>query len=58
MKDDAVAAFVVNDETRRRYLQLAGDVERLFKSLLPDLAANEFGPIRKVFSVIAEKIRI
>ena len=30
---------------------------KLFKSLLPDSAANEFGPIRKVFSVIAEKIR-
>ena len=28
---------------------LAGNVERLFKSLLPDSAANEFGPIRKVF---------
>ena len=32
-------------------------MEKLFKSLLPDPAANEFGPIRKVFSVIAEKIR-
>jgi len=27
------------------------------KSLLPDPAANEFGPIRKVIAVIAEKIR-
>jgi len=27
LKDDAVAAFVVNDETRRRYLQLAGNVD-------------------------------
>jgi len=35
----------------------AGHVEKLFKSLLPDPAANEFGPIRKVISVIAEKIR-
>jgi type I restriction enzyme, R subunit len=41
LKDDAVAAFVINDETRRRYLQLAGKVDRLFKSLLPDVAANE-----------------
>ena len=57
LKDDAVAAFVVNDETRRRFLQLAGSVDRLFKSLLPDVAANEFNAICKVFSVIAAKIR-
>jgi len=54
---DAVAAFVVNDDTRRRYLSRAGYVDRLFKSLLPDTAANEFGPICKVFRVIADKIR-
>jgi type I restriction enzyme R subunit len=57
LKEDAVAAIVVNDETRRRYMNLEGNVEKLFKSLLPDSAANEFGPIRKVLSVIAEKIR-
>jgi type I restriction enzyme R subunit len=57
LKDDAVAAIVVNDETRRRFTMLAGDVEKLFKSLLPDAAANEFGPIRKVLVVIEEKIR-
>jgi type I restriction enzyme R subunit len=56
--DDAVAAFVVNDETRRRYLNLAGYVDKLFKSLLPDATANEFGPICKAFRVIADKIRI
>lgn len=55
--DDAVAALVVNDDTTRRYLSLTGTVEKLFKSLLPDVTANEFGPIRKVFVVIAEKIR-
>jgi len=58
LKDDAVAAFVINDDVRRRYLQLAGDVDRLFKSLLPDIAANEFSAVCKVFSVIAAKIRI
>jgi type I restriction enzyme R subunit len=55
--DDAVAAVVVNDATTRRYLALAWTVEKLFKSLLPDVTANEFGPVRKVFAVIAEKIR-
>jgi type I restriction enzyme R subunit len=57
LKDDAVAAFVITDETRRRYLQLSGSVDRLLKSLLPDVAANEFAAICKVFSVIAAKIR-
>ena len=55
--EDAVAAFVVNDDTRRGYLSRAGYVDRLFKSLLPDTVANEFGPICKVFRVIADKIR-
>src|SRR3984893_16627561 len=57
LKDDAVAAFVINDDTRRRYLQSAGNVDRLFKSLLPDVAASEFSAMCKVFSVIAAKIR-
>jgi len=58
LKDDAVAAFVVKDEIRRQFLGLTADVEKLFKSLLPDPAANEFGAIRKVFAVIAEKILV
>src|SRR6266702_3265492 len=57
LKDDAVAAFVLRDDIRRQFLGLAGDIEKLFKSLLPDPAANEFGAMRKVFAVIAEKIR-
>jgi type I restriction enzyme R subunit len=32
-------------------------VDSLFKSLLPDTVANEFGPVCKVFRVIADKIR-
>jgi type I restriction enzyme R subunit len=55
--EDAVAAFVVNDDTRRAYLSRAGYVDGLFKSLLPDAAANEFSPACKVFRVIADKIR-
>jgi type I restriction enzyme R subunit len=55
--EDAVAAFVVNDDTRRAFLSRAGYVDSLFKSLLPDTAANEFGPLCKVFRVIADKIR-
>ncbi len=57
LKDDAVAALVVNDETRRQYLNLATAVGALFKSLLPDASAFEFSPICNVFKVVAEKIR-
>jgi type I restriction enzyme R subunit len=57
LKEDALAAFVEKDETRRQFLNLVGDVQVLFKSLLPDPAANQFGAIRKVLVVIAEKIR-
>ncbi len=57
LKEDAVAAFVVNDETRRQYLNLASSVGAIFKSLLPDTAAFAFSPICNVFKVVAEKIR-
>jgi type I restriction enzyme R subunit len=57
LKEDAVATFVIDDKTRRRFMELAAHVEKLFKSLLPDPAANEFGTIRKVIKVVAEKIR-
>ncbi|MCC6262594.1 MAG: type I restriction endonuclease subunit R [Bryobacterales bacterium] len=58
LKEDAVAALVVNDETRRQYLNLASGVDSLFKSLLPDASAFEFSPICNVFKVVAEKIRL
>jgi type I restriction enzyme, R subunit len=57
LKEDAVAALVVNDETRRQYLNLASAVNSLFRSLLPDASSFEFSPICIVFKVIAEKIR-
>ena len=57
LKEDAVAAFVVNDETRRQYLNMATAVGALFKSLLPDAVAFEFSPICNVFKIVAEKIR-
>ena len=57
LKEDAVAALVVNDETRSQYLNMAAAVDSIFKSLLPDAAAHEFGPVCNVFKVVAEKIR-
>jgi type I restriction enzyme R subunit len=55
--DDAVEAVLVNDDTKRQYLNLATDVDRLFQAILPDPAANQFGMDRKAIVVVAEKIR-
>ena len=55
--DDAVEVILVSEESKLKYLSLAGAVAKLFRAILPDPAANEFGPKRKAFAVIAEKIR-
>ena len=57
LMDDAVERIIVNDDLKTRYLALAADVDRLFKAILPDTRAGEFAPRRKVFLVLAEKIR-
>jgi len=40
--DDAVEALVTSEEIKRRYLDLANAVQRLYKAVLPDPAAREF----------------
>jgi type I restriction enzyme R subunit len=55
--DDAVEAILVNDESKKSYLPLADDVDRIFKAILPDLKANEFASTRAALAVIAQKIR-
>jgi type I restriction enzyme, R subunit len=55
--DDAVDAVLVNDDTKRNYLNLANDVDRLFQAILPDQSANQFSMDRKAIVVVAEKIR-
>lgn len=55
--DDAVNAILVNDKTKRDYVTLASQVDRLFKAILPDKAANQFGRDRKAIVVIKDKIQ-
>ena len=55
--DDAVDAIVANDESKRRYLLLAGTVVTLYKAILPDPQANDFAPRCTLFAVIAKKVR-
>jgi hypothetical protein len=46
-------ALVVNDDTTRRYFALAVAVKKVPVAVA---TANEFGPVREVVAVIAEKI--
>ena len=57
LMEDAVDAILVNDESKNAYLALAGQVDRLFRSVQPDPAINSARPIRTLFWVIATKIR-
>lgn len=56
-RDAAVEAILVSEESKKAYLGLANMVARLYKAILPDPAANEFGPKRAVIVNIAEAIR-
>jgi type I restriction enzyme R subunit len=55
--DDAVEALVASDEIKRRYLDLANAVQRIYKAVLPDPAAREFAAEVTPVQVIADKIR-
>jgi type I restriction enzyme R subunit len=57
LTDDAVEKIIVNDDLKSKYLALAANVDRLFKAILPDTRAGEFAAKRKVFTVLADKIR-
>ncbi|ABW68043.1 type I restriction endonuclease subunit R [Desulfosudis oleivorans] len=56
--DDAVEALVVSEEIKRRYLDLANAVQRLYKAVLPDPAAHAFVAEVTPVKVIADKIRV
>ncbi len=57
MIDDAVDVLVSNDEIKKKYLLLSGEVARLFKAVLPDKAANAFSTPVALITVLAERIR-
>ncbi len=56
-RDEAVEAILVSGESKRAYMSLAHGVRRIYKAILPDPAANEFGPKRAVIVNIAEAIK-
>jgi type I restriction enzyme R subunit len=55
--EDAVEKVILNDELKKKYLSLAGQVVRLYKAILPDPKANDFAPVKTCLAVLAEKIR-
>jgi type I restriction enzyme R subunit len=55
--DDAVEALVISEEIKRRYLDLANTVQRLYKAVLPDPSARNFAAEVIPVQVIADKIR-
>ena len=55
--DDAVEKVILNDDLKKKYMSMAGQVVRLYKAILPDQAANDFAPIKTCLAVLAEKIR-
>jgi type I restriction enzyme R subunit len=54
---DAVEAILVNDDSKRTYFSLAGNITRLYKAILPDPDANEFTATEAFFSRLSQEIR-
>lgn len=54
---DAIEAILVNDDSKRTYFSLAGNVTRLYKAILPDPNANEFSATEAFFSRLTQEIR-
>jgi type I restriction enzyme, R subunit len=53
---EALENVLVNDETKTEFLAHVRLVDRLFKAILPDPMANEFGPVRAVLVYLSEAI--
>ncbi|MGI9165838.1 MAG: type I restriction enzyme endonuclease domain-containing protein, partial [Pyrinomonadaceae bacterium] len=55
--EDAVEAIVESDESKDQYRSLTNNVTRLYKAILPDPLANEFGQVNLLLSTIQDKIQ-
>lgn len=55
--DEAVEAILGTEADKKRYLQIASRVSRLFKAILPDPMANEMAPLSVLVAYIAARIR-
>ena len=55
--NDAMERILINDETKKGYLQLATSTTKLYKAILPDPDAYEFTSTCQLIHIIAQKIR-
>ncbi|MXY84757.1 MAG: type I restriction endonuclease subunit R, partial [Gemmatimonadetes bacterium] len=55
--DDAVEALVAPEAIKRQFLDLANNVQRLYKAVLPDPTVGEFAAQVKPVQVIVDKMR-
>jgi type I restriction enzyme R subunit len=53
----AVEQLIVTDEAKAQFLTHSRLVDQLFRAILPDPRANEFGPMRALVVFLAERIR-
>jgi type I restriction enzyme R subunit len=56
--NDARNSLVENGEHKRKFISLTSSVVKLYKAVLPDPAAGDFGPLVKLFSIMVERIRL
>jgi len=54
--DEAVDAILVNDTTKKRFINLSNMANRIFKAILPDPEANKFVPACALFRAVQWKI--
>jgi type I restriction enzyme R subunit len=54
---DAMERILINDETKRNYLQVATNVTKLYKAILPDPDAHAFTRTCQLIHIIAQKIK-
>lgn len=47
----------INDEAKQTFLTLVGNVDRIYRAILPDSLAGQYQPLRSLLVVLADKIR-
>lgn len=56
LKQQAVEDLLINQSTTQRFFSLVREVNRLYKSILPDKSASQFSVIRQLLNVLADAL--
>ncbi len=57
LRQDAVDALVVTDESKATFLALAANVDKIYRAVLPDPLGSEYLPVRSLLVTLAHEIR-